>query len=395
MPRPYFYTWSKQASVDALKLSSVDGPYLITSEGHTLADLSSVSFQACFGMQHPHISRKIKQQLENFSVAHPNSDFELKEEATQRLLSYLNIKESGRIFYTLSGAESVENALKIARQLSQKEIVLARRNSYHGATLGALSVTGDWRNQEHKTVDEWTARIPEPLEDPDLSITRKIIQDIGPEKICAFCLETVTGGNGVFMAPDSWWQGIEKLCQEFNIMLIADEVICGLHRTGHPLAITQHLTSVDFICMAKGITGGMIPFGALWVNEKHAQRYDQELIFSQGLTSYAHPLGLAAMEGVLDLLHDEEFLENYHALTTTFHRELETLAHCPHVQQVRKTGLLAAIDLKCSVTLQALHRKELHAIVKEKRIVLAPAFNYTPEQMEDHLRDLHFILESL
>src|SRR5690606_31748716 len=122
----------------------------------------------------------------------------------------------------------------IARDISKKQIVLARSRSYHGATLGALSVTGDWRNEAHQTVSDWTVRIPEPSEDPDLEKTKAIIEETGAENIAAFCLESITGANGVIIPPQSWWDGINKLAKQYDLFLIIDEVLCGFERTGKP-----------------------------------------------------------------------------------------------------------------------------------------------------------------
>lgn len=396
MPRPYFTTWIKQnQTAELFSIRGMEGPYIITESEGMLADLTSVSYQASFGQHHPHIAQKIKEQTDRFCVAHPKAEFELKTLATQRLLHYLALKDQGRIFYTLSGAESVENALKMARQLTGKKIVLARRRSYHGATLGALSVTGDWRNPLHATVEEWTVRIPEPEDDPQLKETRRIIESVGPENICGFCLESITGGNGVIIPSREWWSGIQSLCDEFQLELIVDEVICGFHRTGTPLGLSHYPIRPDYICLAKAITGGMVPFGALWVKESKAQRYDDELILSLGLTSYAHPLGLAAMTGVLDLLESPEFLDHLQKLSELFSRRLEPLRSLKIVQEIRSIGLLAAIDLKGEITQAQLHQSGLHAIIQKGRLILAPAFTYSQEQLDEHLEALTHLLESL
>jgi taurine---2-oxoglutarate transaminase len=393
--KPYFFTWTKQSGAQTLPVQGADGPYVILEDGTPLADLSSVSYQASFGLQHPHLARKIKDQADAFAVAHPKASFELKEHATKRLLNYLNLPTSGRIFYTVSGAESVENALKMARQLTGKSLVLARNIAYHGATLGALSVTGDWRNPPHLTASHWTVRIPEPSEDPQGEKTRQIIIEAGPENIAALIVETITGGNGVIIPPKSWWKSMESLAREFNFLLIADEVICGFHRTGSPTGIEHFSVTPDLVCLAKGISGGMVPFGALWVREELAQRYDTELIFSYGLTSYAHPLGLAVMEGVLDLLEDREFQQNFKSLCEVFAHFFERIKTLASVREVRVIGLLGAIDLHRPVSLDRAHELGIHFIAFPERLVLAPAFTYTPEQLEEHLQALSVLLEEL
>ena len=126
------------------------------------------------------------------------------ERVTRRLADLLQL-DGGKIFYTVSGAESVENALKIARHFSGRPLVLARRRSYHGATLGAMSVSGDWRSMPHLNFDAGTARIPEPHDDPHGTRTRSIVEELGPGNIAAVIVEPISGVNGVVIPPDSWW----------------------------------------------------------------------------------------------------------------------------------------------------------------------------------------------
>ena len=210
----------------------------------------------------------------------------------RRLLALLNAGD-GRIFYTVSGAEAVENALKMARLVTGRTKILARAHSYHGATLGALSVTGDWRGQEHFSVQDQTLRIPEPDTLDALQKTRVLIEQHDPKTFAAFCLETIVAFNGILAPPQEWWTGIQKLAEEFAIPLILDEVSCGFGRMGQDFAFQRYDLKPDFVCMAKAISGGYVPLGALFVTEKIARFWDSKVL-NCGLTSYAHPLALAA-----------------------------------------------------------------------------------------------------
>lgn len=391
--RSFFLPWAKQNDESGvIEIESAQGPALKLTSGQELIDLSSISYQAHFGFNHPDLQKAICDQA-NKSYAFPTkADHELKTEATAELLDYLNLKEPGRLFYTLSGSESIENALKMARHLTGKKIVLARQNSYHGASLGALSVTGDWRNLPHSTTDEWTLRIPEPNEDPELKKTRALIEKAGPENIAAFCLETVTGGNGVIIPSQKWWDGIQKLAKEFNILLILDEVICAFERLGYPTGVKHYQIQPDMICLAKGISAGAIPFGAVWVKENLAAYYDETPLV-QGLTNYAHPLGLAVMRENLKLLRGQKQIEHREKLTRAFHRELDNLEKLENVQAVRKIGLLAALDLTQTFSYQDFVNAGLQLIVKNGKLVtLAPAYNLSVEQLTESLKKLAFVL---
>ena len=291
---PYYISWSKQKGASSFIIASVDGVRIKTEEGIELIDMTSISYQAHFGHNHPTIIKHIKSQLDTIPMSSPKGIYPGKNDATYDLLNYMG-KLEGKIFYTTSGAETVENALKIARDITKKKIVLARKTSYHGATQGALTVTGDWRNTSHVLPEDWVVRIPEPTEIDAIKKTRKIIEETGGEKIAAIIIETVTGGNGVYYGDQAWWDGLSQLCDEFKILLIMDEVVCGFNRTGKPFGYMHYDVHPDMICLAKGITGGMVPFGALWTSSKIAEHYEENIL-SCGLTNYAHPLGIAAMK---------------------------------------------------------------------------------------------------
>lgn len=370
MDKPYYMTWAKQSTAHGFELESVDTDNLYLKDGKKIYDLSSVSLQASFGLRHSLIIKRIKKQLDNFPLCSPKALFDLKDETTTRLLSYIN--RQGKIFYTVSGAESVENAAKIIRHLSGKEIIMARSRSYHGASLGALSLTGDWRNQEHKTVSEWTLRFPEPEDDPDLVKTRELILKTGPEKIAGIIIETITGANGVIIPPQSWYEGIQKLCDEMKLYLIMDEVVCGFGRTGTNFGIDHYpFLRPHIITMAKAISGGHIPFGAIWTAPEIAKAYDDK-VFSFGLTNYGHPVGLASLAGVLDLVTSEKFIKNRDSLINTFEKKIKAIKKLPNVTATRQIGLLAAIVLKEPLSWDYFMSKGIYLIANGNTIVIAP-----------------------
>ncbi|MBP9680795.1 MAG: aminotransferase class III-fold pyridoxal phosphate-dependent enzyme [Bacteriovorax sp.] len=366
---PYYISWSKQRDAAQFEIQSVEGVKIKTTSGMELIDLSSISYQAHFGHNHPVIIKHIKDQLDTIPMSSPKGIYPHKLEATQALLNYMQMSD-GKIFYTTSGAESVENALKMARDITQKKIVLARQNSYHGATLGALTVTGDWRNPLHQTPQDWVVRIPEPNEENALKKTRDIILK-NPNNIAAIIIETITGGNGVYAGDINWWSGLRALCDEFSIMLIMDEVVCGFHRTGKAFGYMHYGVSPDFVCLAKGITGGMIPFGAVWTSPKIASFYEDHML-SCGLTNYAHPLGVAAMRGVLEILNDSLFQNHLRQIESIFAQQLELLKQLSIVKEIRYHGMLAAIDLHHNIDAKNFMQAGLYLVAQSQRLILAP-----------------------
>lgn len=391
MNLPFYVSWSKQKEAPSFEIASVDGVTITTTEGKQIIDMTSISYQAHFGHNHPVIIKHIKNQLDSIPMSSPKGIYPNKIEATNALLKYMD-KTDGKIFYTTSGAETVENALKIARDISKKRIVLARSNSYHGATLGALSATGDWRNPAHMTPQNWVVRIPEPDVTDALSKTREIILKTGPDQIAAIIIETITGGNGVYSGTNEWWVGIKKLCTEFNILLIMDEVVCGFERTGKPFGYMHYTVEPDMICLAKGITGGMIPFGALWTSKKIAEHYEDNILCC-GLTNYAHPLGVAAMSGVLEIVNDKKFITNLRSVESIFKKELDLLKKLPIVKEIRVHGMLCAVDLHQSIDGKKFMNDGLYLVSQTKRIILAPPLIISETFLLEAMKRLRHVLE--
>ncbi|WP_417335199.1 aminotransferase class III-fold pyridoxal phosphate-dependent enzyme [Halobacteriovorax marinus] len=387
---PFYFTWTAQLKALRIEIEKSRDCYYLTTEGRKLYDLSSTSYQAAFGHSFSPIKKAIQSQLNSLPISSPKGVFELKQRATQKLIEYLNIP--GKIFYTVSGAESIENALKMARQISGKEIILARKNSYHGASLGALSVTGDWRTKDHKSLSKWTKRIPAPQVDPNAEKLAQLIEKIGAQKIAAICLETFIGGNGVISAPLSWWRGLAKLKKKYGFFIILDEVVCGFGRTGKPFGFHHLPIKPDFICMAKIITGGYIPFGAVWTSKKIANYYKSNTL-SCGLTNYAHPLGLSAMESVIDSLKTTQLQEQIKALSHGLETYKEKFEEIGVVKEVRVIGTLMAIDLKKNISFKRFIDEDILVALVGQRIIIAPPFTMRPSILKKLLKRIERLLK--
>ncbi|MBC7714972.1 MAG: aminotransferase class III-fold pyridoxal phosphate-dependent enzyme [Rhizobacter sp.] len=388
---PYYISWAKQKGADTFNIKSVDGVKVITDDGLELFDMTSISYQAHFGQNHPTIIKHMKAQLDSIPMSSPKGIYPGKNEATYELLQYMG-KLEGKIFYTTGGAETVENALKIARDITKKKVILARKNSYHGATQGALVATGDWRHDSHQLPEDWVVRIPEPNDPDALKKTREIIEKVGGNNIAAIIIETITGGNGVYYGDQAWWDGLSALCKEFKMLLIMDEVVCGFGRTGKPFGYMHYNVHPDIICLAKGITGGMVPFGALWTSAAIAEHYEENIL-SCGLTNYAHPLGMAAMKGVLEIVKDQKFLENLTTVEKVFLDELEKIKTLKNVKAVRVKGMLAAVDLTSSVEGKKFFKKGLYLVSQTNRIILAPPLIINANELKTAMKAVFEVLQ--
>ncbi len=392
---PFFFTWTAQDSAFKLPLDSVDD-FSLCSEGRSLIDMSSLSYQASFGLKNKAIIKAMSKQMMAFSLASPKNIFKLKEKVAHDLAMLASAKESKReyrVFFTQSGSESIENALKMARQISAKRYVLCQQNSYHGSSLGALSVTGDWRNKNHLSLSHYSIRIPGPTEDPEAKELEAIIVKNQKKGIAAICLETITGGNGVIIPSAKWYVRIKKLCKQYDILLILDEVVCGAHRTG-PFFGFQNYKNLkpDFICLAKALTGGYFPLGATLVSEEIAGYYDKNTL-SCGLTNYAHPIGLAALAAVLKISEQTSFQKKLERNIHTMELFAKKMQEHKSVEQIRRIGMLMAIVPKRSFKLVDFLEKDLFVAVQNGSAIVAPSLVIQSALLKKGLKKVTQILE--
>ena len=391
MNRPYFYTWTDQNNATSFKVKDVTRDYYLLEDNTKLYDLTSCSYHQCLGLKNDNLATHLTTQLHTLPLAGPKIDTDLKINATNKLLKLLKINE-GKIFYTTSGSESVENALKFARLSSGKDIILSRKVSYHGATTGSLTATGDWRRDDHKTLDDHHHFIAEPTNKNYKVEIEKLLKSIDTSNIAAIILETITGGNGVIIPHDDYYQYIRSICDKYEIALIFDEVVCGFGRTGKNFGFHHYTIKPDMICMAKGISAGFIPFGALWVNQKLSTYFDTNKL-SMGLTNYAHPMGLSALDFMCDYLENNENIKKISALTNLIEQELISISNLDLVIDTRQIGLLAAIELKTPIDSKKFYEAGVYTVVTGNNIILCPHFEYEESTLKELLKRISSIIK--
>lgn len=391
MENSYFFTWSQQRTPARLEVKETTNDSYITVNDKEVYDLSSCSYHLSYGLRNPQILKAIEEQYNTLPVAGPKLVFDLKENASKSLLNALGL--SGKIFYTVSGAEAIENALKVARLFTKRSHIVARKQTYHGATMGALSITDDWRSTDHLTREDLTIRISQSSEDEDIKELIETI-DKNKDKIAAVCIETIIGGNGVFEASQKWWEALSDICKKHEILIIVDEIVCGFYRTGKPFGFQHYPIKPDIVCMAKNISGGYFPFGAVYFNEKIAKHFDTNIL-SCGLTNYAHPIGLKICHTVLELIQSDSFKSNYQKLEKELTSFLTKIAHQKGIIEVRQKGLMAAIQLNSdSLTWQSLINEGLYINVINKNLIIMPIMTTTPERLKENLNKLKNIIQS-
>lgn len=354
---PFFFTWSDQSSAQPVAFTGGEGAHFFTESGDRWLDMGSLSYQANLGHGHKRVIEAIKRQADTLCMAMPNAVFPAKRELAERLLA-LAPEGFSRVFFTLGGSEAVENAIKIARLVTGRHKLVSRYRSYHGATMGAVSLSGDWRRAPVEpglpgvihAMDCYCDRCP--FGQTLASCHREcathigsILQLEGAGSVGAVILEPVVGANGVLIPPDEYWPMVRQACDEHGTLLIADEILTGFGRTGTCFAVEHWNVVPDMITVAKGLTGGYAPLGAVLVHERIARHFD-DTVLACGLTNYAHPLGCAAGLAALQAYQDEQLFERAAALEQPFLTPLRALRdRVPNVTFVRGRGLLAGVEL--------------------------------------------------
>jgi taurine---2-oxoglutarate transaminase len=309
------------------------------------------------GHQHPRIVAAIKEQADRLCTIGPPVANDKRGELA-RLIAEVTPGNLTMSFFTNGGAEANENAIKLARWYTGRSKVVARYRSYHGATAGAVSLTGDprrWAAEPGipgvvRMLDPYTYRCPAGHPDPCPVCTgaphlEEILQYEGPETVAAVIMETVVGTNGLIVPPDGYLQSIREVCDRHGIVLIFDEVMAGFGRTGRWFACEHWDVVPDILTVAKGINSGYVPLGAMVISEPIAE-WVRDKPFQGGLTYSGHPLACAAGVASIEAFREEEIVENAAAMGEVLAEELPRLQERhPSVGDVRGLGLFWGLEL--------------------------------------------------
>jgi taurine--2-oxoglutarate transaminase len=266
-----------------------------------------------------------------------------------------NLKKT---FFCLGGAEANENAIKIARFYTGRNKIMARYRSYHGATYGAIALTGDYRRLPVEPalpgvvhfLDPFCYRCPfgwtiKTCHRECITHVEEVINYEGPDRIAAIIMEGVTGSNGLIVPPDDYWPRVRQLCDKYGILLISDEVMSGWGRTGKWFAVDNWNVVPDIITTAKGITSGYVPLGAVIVSEPISEYFDDKMLWC-GLTYSGHPLACAAGVATIKVYEEDGLLQNAIKVGSYLGKRLEVIKrNHPSVGDVRYIGLFTAIEI--------------------------------------------------
>jgi taurine--2-oxoglutarate transaminase len=358
--RHTIFSWSAQGSVNPIPMVRGEGIYFWDAAGKRYIDMNSQLMCVNIGHGNRRVIEAIKRQADELVYAGPGMATAVRARVG-KMLAELTPGDLNSFFFTLGGAEANENAIRIARTVSGRQKIMVRYRSYHGATAGAISLTGDPRRWANEPGIPGVVRFFDPYKyrshlyregDSDESFTRRCLDEIeeilqyeGPKTIAAIFIETVTGTNGLIVPPDGYLQGLREICDRHGIFLVCDEVMCGLGRTGRWFAADHWNVIPDMITMAKGLTSAYLPLGAVAVSDRIASYYDKNVFFG-GLTYNAHPMSLAAAEACLQVMIDDDFMghtQRMGRVLSALHAEMKE-KH-PSVGDVRSIGLFGVLEL--------------------------------------------------
>jgi len=345
------------------------GIELFDREGRAYIDASGGAAVSCLGHGHPDVLKALHAQLDKIAYAHTSFfTTDVAEELADRLVA--DAPEGiGHVYLVSGGSEAIEAALKMARQYfvekgePQRRHIIARRQSYHGNTLGALAAGGnEWRRSQFKPLliethhidpcfayhfqrpgerdADYAARAAQALEDK--------ILELGPDEVIAFVAETVVGATAGAVPPAAdYLKRVRAICDRYGVLLILDEVMCGMGRTGTLHACERDGVAPDLMTIAKGLGGGYQPIGAVLLSDKIFDAFaNGSGFFQHGHTYMGHPMAAAAGLAVQEVIRRDNLLENVRSMGAHLSRRLnERFGNHHHVGDIRGRGLFQAIEL--------------------------------------------------
>jgi adenosylmethionine-8-amino-7-oxononanoate aminotransferase len=347
-----------------------EGVYIFGANGDRYIDAAGGAAVSCLGHGHPRVLEALQKALENLQYLHTGSFTHAAQEELAETILATAPKGLARAFFVSSGSEAVESALKLARQyfleIGQPERFrfIARRQSYHGNTLGALAVGGNamrrkpyepllmpaashiapcyaYRDQQpDETLGAYGRRVADELETEILRV--------GPETVAAFIAEPVVGATlGAAAAPPGYFSRIREICDRYGVLFIADEIMCGMGRTGEMFALTTDDVVPDIITIAKGLGGGYQPIGAMLMADHIVDALKAGSGgFMHGHTYLGHPLACAAALAVQEAIEKDHLLAAVRRQGDRLMAGLESaLGQNPNVGDIRGRGLLLGIEL--------------------------------------------------
>lgn len=350
------FSWSKQKGLNPIAVKHAQGVYLYDYDDKRYIDFSSGLMNVNIGHGNQRITQAVVKQMQEVAYVTPSCVTKIRGELGKKLAAICP-GDLNKAFFTLCGATSIENAIKLARLYTGRHKILTRYQSYHGSSNGAMTASGDPRklpvdaqqapNFVHFDLPylyRWEYGEENLLKESVASLERMIAYE-GPANIAAIVLEGESGSSGCLKYPAGYLKSVREICNKHGILLIMDEVMSGFGRTGKWFGFQHHDIIPDMIAMAKGLTCGYLPFGCLMVSDKIATKFD-DTVLALGLTYSAHPVSCAAALETLKIYEDDHLIENAAAMGKYMDAQVELLKQKhPSIGDWRNTGLLGCLEI--------------------------------------------------
>ncbi|WP_117236912.1 aminotransferase class III-fold pyridoxal phosphate-dependent enzyme [Thermus sediminis] len=412
--------WLPQGSLDPPLVVRGEGVWLYDAQGGRYLDLSSGLVAANLGHAHPRMVRAIAEQAATLAYAAPSLFHDKRALLAKALSDLAPWPEGARVFFTPSGAEANEDALKFVRHLTGRPKVLSAYRSFHGATHGAAALTGENRRWPAEPAipgvvhffAPYPYRSPFYTEDPREETQRaldhleRVLLHEDPRRVAALFLEPVVGSNGVIVYPEGYLKGVREICDRYGILLVFDEVMTGFGRVGTGFAALRLGVVPDLITFAKGVTGAYVPLGGVLVREGLAQAFD-EVPLPTGHTYSGHPLAVAAGLAALEAYREEGVFARVGRLEPVFLEALRSLEAHPWVGEVRGVGAFYGVELvrdratkeplspwhapyspPMQALLKALLQEGVYLFAKHNVLILAPPLTIREEEFREGVERL-------
>lgn len=418
-------SWAKQGG-KAIPVEKAEGIYFWDYDGKRYADMSSLLVCSNLGHNNRAIAEAIKEQAEKMCFMAPAYATEPKSKLAKMLVELAGEDTYRRVFFTNGGAESNENAIKMARLATGRNKIFSCYRSYHGATMGASNASGDWRRfaaelggtggfvkfmNPHMYQDGYI-RGKDDAECTEFYL-KQLEQQLhyeGTANVAAIMMESIVGANGVILPPDGYMEGVRKICDKYGILLICDEVMAGFGRTGKMFAWQNYDIKPDMITFAKGVTCGYVPLGGVIVNET-VDEYFKNHVLQCGLTYSGHTLACAAGVAAVNYYREENICGHVLEVGKILKEFLDKMVQdhaC--VGEARCIGLFSALEIVKNKEkripmaeygeantimpgiIGELKKRGFSTFGRENNINICPPLTVTAKELNEHLPVLDEVL---
>ncbi|MBC6680784.1 aminotransferase class III-fold pyridoxal phosphate-dependent enzyme [Mogibacterium sp. BX12] len=423
------HSWSAQGAIDPTVITKAEGIYFWDEDGKKYYDMSAQLVNSNLGHGNKAIVNAIKEQADKIPFIGPGFSLDVRSDAAEAIVEASGLK-GAKVFFTNAGAESNENAIKMAKQYTGRWKIFSMYRCYHGSSAGAGMLTGEPRHFANepgpagfvKYDGPYAYRAPKAckFENEDdvadfyLELLTNQVKYEGPESIAAIFMESVVGSNGILIPPAKYVKGVRELCTKYGILLVCDEVMAGWYRTGTCFAFQQFEIEPDLITFAKGCTCGYVPLGGVIACEKIAKYFDDHKMMC-GLTYSAHPIGCAAAVATLNEYKNLNIADNVAKQGKVLGQLLEDLKEkhaC--VGEVRYIGLFSAFELVkdkqtrepivafnedpqglMNKIIGMLKKEGFYTYSHENMIIVAPPLIITEEELREAMGILDRVMDSV